>query len=129
MQGIITLTKTTANHRAALESKGYEVTEGVREGKNGEQPVLLIETTGFHTDPVDLSTEEGKETVRSVVANKQLFTYRTRFTMPTGETVFGLAACRKLGPLSALIAKNGAPKTKKPAVSDAMNSILEDLGF
>ena len=126
MQGIIRVTKKTAAHAEALRSKGYEVTESQNDQ---EQPILLIETTGFHTQAVDLSTEEGKETVRQVVANKQLFTYRTRFTMPTGETVFGLAACRKLGALSALIAKDATPKAKKPAVSNEMVSVLADLGF
>jgi hypothetical protein len=118
--GQIKVGKKTAGHAAALQSKGYEVAE-----KDGH---LQINCTGFHTATVDLTTDEGKETVRNVVANHQLFTYKTRFVIPGYEGAYsGIFACARLGTLSCLIAKDAV--AKKGPVSSEMNAVLEDLGF
>ena len=121
MYGFIKKGKKTEQHQARLEAKGYKVTEN--------EDDLVIEIGGFHTEEVDLNTEEGAETVRQVVADKKAFTYTTMFQIP-GEPkpLSGIFACDKLGALSCLIMRAPAAEKKDP-VDEAMKSVLGSLGF
>jgi len=131
----IKLSEKTAGHKALLESKGYEVgapvtlveTRGKSKGK--EFQFLPITATSVREDPIDLRTDEGKDTIRELVANQGVLSYATRVTLPNGKEIFGTALASKFGPLSCIITRE-APSTKtKKGVSNEMSSLLTDLGF
>ena len=128
MQGFIRTTneknepcKATKNHAETLTKLGYEVKE------DGDH--VAISCSGFVTTEQDLSTpEKAQACLKEVITKKQLFTYSTRFRMPSGKTVYGTMGCGQLGKISALICKEAkAAPAKKAAVSAAMSSLLDGL--
>jgi len=130
--GKITLgSKATAGHKATLESKGYSCSIAKEMVGKEEKDVLSVECSGLiDRETIDLTTPAGVERVKAAVAAKQLFTYNTKFKIPgAGDTAFsGIYACRRLGALSAFIARDSAAvAAKKPAVSAVMSSLLDSI--
>lgn len=118
MNARIKKNKNTQQHGEALRKLGYDVTETEEE--------FEVEVTGFHEDPVDLTTEEGRGTIQQVVANKQAFTYKTPFTTEMGRRS-GIFALRALGPISCLVMRQ--EKQKKDPTSATIKTLASSLGI
>jgi len=123
MQATIKKSKSTKDHRASLESKGYEVSEN--------ETHLLVEVSEVVDGEVDLTTEEGLEQVREAIAQKKGFSYKTKWLIPgESRSHSGIFAVRKLGGFSSLVMK-GPEAPKKPSasavISAEMDSIFENL--
>lgn len=123
----------TKGHKAVLKAQGYGCSVGEELVGTEKKQVLSVECAGFiDKESFDLNTEADQEKVKQAIANKKLFTYRTKFKIPgNGDTFYsGIYACRRLGPLSAFVARDpsAAPVTKK-GVSDAMSGILGKLNL
>ena len=113
----IKIGKRTQEHKDVLESKGYEVSL--------EDGVLAIQASGLVEGKVDLSTPEKAQTVLSeLIANRQVFSYETKFIFPDGKVLHGIFACTRLGKASALITKGAGKKTKG---ANMMSSIFDTL--
>lgn len=122
MKGRIKKNKATTGHGEALRKLGYEVAE--------DEEAYEVEITGVHEEPVDLTTDEGRETVQQVVADKKAFSYKTPFTIPDVDGQrSGIFAVRQLGSLSCLVVKPVKAGSRKPAVSEAVKGISEALGL
>lgn len=99
MVGYIKKGKATAEHKAALEARGYKVTD--------EGDFIAIECNGFVTSEFEATSEN----LQALVRDKKLLTYKTpcRF----GEKVYtGIFACGQLGSASALVAKTSKTSSK-----------------
>ena len=108
----IKIGKRTAEHKALLEAKGYEVSES--------DDVLAIQASEVIEGTIDLSTpEKAKEALAEVVAKKAVFSYKTTFKFADGKELYGVMACTRLGKASALVTKGEEKKTAKTnAISD-----------
>lgn len=114
----IKINDNTRGHRATLESKGYEVTE-----VDGRYVVTI--DGPVHEELVNLTTQEGREAVRQVIAQKGCFTYKTHWLLPgESRTHNGIFALRKLGILSAFVMR---PEKKKPETSSLDKDLVDDL--
>ena len=113
--------KKTINHKAALESKGFEVEE-----KDG---MLEIQATEVVEGVVDLSTpEKANEVLTDMLAQHKVFSYQTEFIFADREgkpNLHGTFALSKLGKVSCLVTK-GEAKEKVTAVS-GLDSIFSAL--
>ena len=110
----------TANHAATLAKLGY----AVQDFGNAH---IQIECTGF-VATADLSTpEKAKATLGEVVKAKQLFTYETRFTLPSGKVLHGVLACGQLGQVSALVAKPYGIAKKATTNAKLFGAILDSI--
>lgn len=85
ISGQIKLNNKTSNHPESLRSQGYKV--DVNDG------VATVEGTSVVEGPVDLSTpEKAVKSFQTIVREKQLCTYGTRFLFPDGKTRFSFPA-------------------------------------
>jgi hypothetical protein len=135
MKGYIRINNKTRGHREMLEAQGYEVEEVTRQvtnkktGETKDATFYAVTVTDFVEGVVDLTTDEGKATVREAIAAKKAFTYRTEWLIPGQDRSHkGFYALSKLGRLSAMVmTPEQAEKVNKSAVSAEMNNILDEL--
>lgn len=94
----IKIGKRTEGHAELLKSKGYEVEE--------QDGMLAITASKVIKGTVDLSTrEKAQESLATAVAEKAVFSYKTKFLFPDGKELYGVMACTRLGKASALVTK------------------------
>lgn len=111
----------TAGHVERLKELGYSPTVDEENG------VINVPVNGIHTDPIDLTTEEGRETLQEVVSEKKGLGYNTRITFEDG-TFFNRPALARLGKLSCLVVKK-PKKARAPKTSAAVDALADSLGL
>jgi hypothetical protein len=114
MEATIKLNSRTQDHVSRLMSKGYEV--------RVEDGVIVIPCNGFHDveEVVDAtSMEKLIGFFRTLIQNKKLVSYSTKFKFEDGKVLSAPFNLSRLGELTAFVAKPVMVKeVKRPSIND-----------
>lgn len=96
--GKITKGKNTNGHAERLKKAGYVVED--------KEKFIQVETNGFVEGDIDISTTAKLTTAaQSLISEKKLWSYATRFITEGGKIKHSIMAASVLGELSCLMAK------------------------